>query len=114
MENNNNKSGNGFFIGFLLGALIGGALIFLLGTKKGKQLLDKISEEKLENISNFLEEVGQDKAEELDKTSEEEIAPVRKPTFINVSMVRPEEQESIREEKPRARRFFRGTSRHVN
>ncbi len=50
---NNNDSGGNFFNGLLLGALIGGGVVFLLGTKKGKKLLKTITEEGLEGMSQF-------------------------------------------------------------
>lgn len=103
MDNNNNQGGK-FANGFLLGLLIGGALVFLLGTKKGKRLLKAISEKGIGNISNILEEA--DRTADLDEMYEEdeEVAPKR---TIAV-------KEKSTEEKPRVRRFFRGISRHVN
>lgn len=52
MENNN--SGNKFFSGFLWGAIIGGGLVFLLSTKKGKKLLQLISDKGLEGLSSLI------------------------------------------------------------
>jgi len=37
MEGHSNR----FFNGFLIGALIGGGVVFLVGTKKGRRLLKK-------------------------------------------------------------------------
>ncbi|MDP3987583.1 MAG: YtxH domain-containing protein [Candidatus Levybacteria bacterium] len=45
---NNSSHGHGFMNGFLLGAILGGAAVFLLGTKKGKNILKLISEESFE------------------------------------------------------------------
>ena len=92
-NNNNNNSGNNFFSGFLLGALVGAAIVFLFGTKKGKRLLKVISEEGLDNISNILDEV----AEEEEPRKE----------FV-------QKREFAIAEKPKVRRFFRGISRRVN
>lgn len=88
---NNNKSGNNFFSGFLLGALVGAAIVFLLGTAKGKRLLKVITQEGTENITNILEK--------LDKSinSGEEILEDDEPPS-----------------KPAPRRFFRGISRRFN
>ena len=108
MDKNNptegSGQGNNFFGGFLLGLLVGGFLVFVLGTKKGKRLLKVISEEGLDNISNILEEA--DKTEDLDEVNEEEeeIAPKRKVIIKERSV----------EEKAKPRRFFRGISRHLN
>ncbi len=97
MNNDNigNGSGHGsnFFSGFLVGALVGAAVVFLLGTKKGKKLLKAISEEGVENISNILENA--DKSVDLDEILEDESS------------------LSTDKAKPKARRFFRGISRHA-
>lgn len=108
MDKNNptegSGQGNNFFGGFLLGLLVGGALVFLLGTKKGKKLLKTISEEGQDNISNLLKKV--EETEDLDETmGEPKKEFVQKREFV----VR---EKSI--EKPKVRRFFRGISRHVN
>lgn len=103
-NNNNNNSGNNFFSGFLIGALVGAAVVFLLGTKKGKKLLKAISEGGQDNISNILEEAS--KTEDSDETYEEEtedIVPKREFAIKAKSV-----------EKPKARRFFRGISRRLN
>src|SRR3989344_8031198 len=48
--------GNGRFSdGFLLGALIGGAAVFLLGTKKGNKILKSITEEGLDGLTEIIE-----------------------------------------------------------
>lgn len=96
-----------FLSGFLLGLLIGGFVVFLLGTKKGKKLLKAISEDGIENFSNILDETN--KSEELDEI-------VKKPSSAKASAGRREfaiiEKPII--EKPKVRRFFRGISRRVN
>ncbi len=51
----NNNHSNRFFDGFLWGAIIGGGLVFLLSTKKGKKLLNIITEEGVEGLSEILE-----------------------------------------------------------
>lgn len=60
---NNNSHNGGFFSGFLWGAIIGGGVVFLLGTKKGKKLLKTITEEGLSGIAE-LEDFIEDEAEE--------------------------------------------------
>ncbi len=54
MNNNESRQGGNFFQGFLWGAIIGGGIVFLLGTKKGKRLLKTITEEGLDNISDII------------------------------------------------------------
>lgn len=72
MSNNSNDSqrGGNFFNGFLLGALIGGGVVFLLGTKKGKQLFKTITEGGFEGISE-IEDLIEDIEEEHEIQSEE-------------------------------------------
>jgi gas vesicle protein len=107
MENNNNKSNN-FVSGFLIGALVGAAIVFFLGTEKGKKLLKMIADEGMEKVKDVMEKT--DKAE-LEEVYEEEPEfnkeiPSRETHFKKVSV--------SREEKPKTKRFFRGISRHLN
>lgn len=104
MENNNSNSGSKFTNGFLLGALIGAGLMFLLGTKKGKKLLKAFSEEGLDNISNILDKA--DKFEEINDDEEVEKAIPQKNSEA--------EDEASEGVKPKARRFFRGITRRFN
>lgn len=117
-NNNNNNSNNNFFSGFLLGLLVGAAIVFLLGTKKGKRIWKAISEEGIDNISNLLNEANKSSTFEkvLDKSVEpEEVEAEDEPkekieSFVQREFARPE--KTI--EEPKVRRFFRGISRRVN
>lgn len=62
----NSNSGGGFSHGFILGLLLGGGLVFLLGTNKGKKLLKTITEEGLEGIAD-LEDFVEDEAMEYEE-----------------------------------------------
>ena len=112
MDNNNPSAGSGqsnnFFSGFLLGALVGAFVVFLLGTKKGKRLLKAISEEGAGNISNLLEEADRfadlDGIEDEKKEASADEMPKRREINIEKTVV----------QKPVVRRFFRGISRRVN
>jgi len=89
VENKKDK-GSGFFTGFMLGMIVGAALVYFLATKKGKKLLQKFSENGVEGVSN-LEELVE---EYLDDDYEDE--PTRSVSDSSVSRVtRP------------VRRFFR-------
>jgi hypothetical protein len=96
------RQGNNSFNTFLLGIIVGAAIVFLLGTEKGKKILKVISEKGLDNISNLLEEA--DKSTNLDEVLEEE----------NEVSPKTELAKEDAGEKPRVRRFFRGVSRHLN
>jgi len=100
MESNNN-GGNKFLSGFLLGALIGGGAVFLLSSKKGKEILKILSEEGLDKISDLLQE-QEDTME--DGFEEDEVSSVNGES----------EDNTVKEEKkPFVRRFFRGISRRT-
>ena len=74
---------NGRFMdGVLIGALIGGAMVFLLGTKKGNKVLKVLTEEGVTGFSNLIEEFEErregikpaPKASETEEESLEEMA----------------------------------------
>jgi len=70
---NNNSGGNRFFDGFLWGAIIGGGIVFLLGTKKGKKLIKTITEEGVEGFSNLLQEQIEQE-EDYEEEQEEDLS----------------------------------------
>jgi gas vesicle protein len=102
MNNDSNKSGGNFFSGFIIGALVGAAVVFFLGTKKGKKLLKVISEEGMDNLNNLIEKA--DKATGLEEVYEEEIEPAPRKGIL----------KRVAEEAPKVKRFFKGISRHSN
>lgn len=107
MDNNQTglKQGNNFFSGFLFGFLIGAVIVFLFGTEKGKKFLKVISEQGEKGISNLLEDDSLD----LDETDDDE-------EEVQAEETR-EKEENIAKTvipKPIVRRFFKGTSRHLN
>jgi len=106
MDKHDHHHGGGFGNGFLLGLIVGAALVFFLFTEKGKKLLKIISEEGLAGVEEF--------KELLDIEDEEEIyedIPHVKPTKI---LVRTEEAVVEKVSKG-AKRFFRGVpKRRVN
>lgn len=52
-----NKEGSRFSDGFLLGLLLGGAIVFLLGTDKGKKVLKLLTSEGGLALENVLREL---------------------------------------------------------
>jgi len=101
---NNNRTGDTFFSGFLLGAFIGAAVVFLLGTKKGKKLLKVISEEGLDGVSGLLEKI--DNTVDLDEATKGE----KEDEMLDKEVASAETIEA----KPRLRRFFKGIPRRLN
>ena len=98
-----NNNPNRFLDGFLWGAIIGGGLVFLLATKKGKKILKMISEEGLE-LSEFLEE-GFGNYDE-DEGNEEEVSPSGQDSSNGQARQEPREAP-----KASVRRLFRGVRR---
>ena len=104
MDKNEHHS-SGFGNGFLLGLIVGAALVFFLFTKRGKQLLKIISEEGLAGVEEFK---GMLDMEEADEEYEE--MPVRAPSR---PIVRTE--ATVASVSRGAKRFFRGVpKRRVN
>ena len=67
-----NNQGNRFFDGLILGAVLGGAAVFLLGTRTGKNLLRILSEQGLEGLTNVLEEYDLSELDDAEEFPEEE------------------------------------------
>lgn len=70
-QHHDHHEGSGFFNGFLLGAIIGAAVIFFLFTDKGKKLLKTFMEEGLEGFDEF-KYLLQEEMDEDEETEEYE------------------------------------------
>jgi len=107
MENHNSGK---FTTGFLLGAMIGAAAVFLLGTKKGKKILKAITDEGI-NLQDLL------KTEDLEEDEYEEnpeIVP-EQPEFKNPQEVKEEEPKAngngvLKKAASSGKRFFKRKS----
>jgi hypothetical protein len=90
------QKGGHFSSGFILGAMVGAAIIFLLATEKGKKVLKVITDEGLKNLSDLIEESELEEDEVL-----EEVEPVEE--------VVEEPKDLEKEENPQKtkKRFFR-------
>lgn len=81
MSENKNNSGN-FWLGFFLGGLIGAFIIFLLGTKQGRKILEEIVEkaelyeEELEEKISQLQKKGEDLLQEAEEVKEKVVRDV--------------------------------------
>jgi len=98
--------GGGFGNGFILGLIVGAALVFFLFTEKGKKLLKMISEEGIAGVEEFKELLDMEDEEEYyeDISSNE-------PTKMFVRG----EKEVVAKVRKGAKRFFRGVpKRKVN
>ena len=62
MGNNNGR----FSDGFLMGAIIGGAAVFLLGTEKGNKVLKLMLEEGRAGFSELMDEIDEYKGKAQD------------------------------------------------
>ena len=63
MGNNNNGR---FSDGFLMGAIIGGAAVFLLGTEKGNKVLKVMIQEGRAGLSDLMDEIDEYKGQARD------------------------------------------------
>lgn len=102
MDNRNNNSSGG---GFLFGMLIGGALVFLVGTNKGRRILKSLTEEGFEGLSDIIE-----KAE--GELIEEEPSPRKKAKVVEEEVVSAPVNNGVKNNGHSAstapkRRFFR-------
>jgi len=76
MDKNHNQHthGGGMGNGFLLGVIVGAALVFLFATKKGKKILKMLSENGFEGIAELTDMLSEDEDEfEENYTSEGEV-----------------------------------------
>jgi len=70
MQNTNSHHDSKFFNGFLIGLILGAAIVFLFATKKGKKILKLISEEGFESITNALGEMEDEEMVDQDFVEE--------------------------------------------
>lgn len=102
-EQKHHHSGSGGFSnGFLLGAIVGGGLVFLVGTKKGKQVLKKLTENGFEGISELADLLGEDDDTVIANEYNQE-----------GDMITSDRAEASQTPKPQKviKRFFRGIKR---
>lgn len=118
----NNEShhcgGTKFMTGLMWGAIIGGGLVFLLGTKKGKSIIKALSEEGIE-LSELL---GDDEEEEIEEIIVRPKSKAHKQESAKAVGETEQEEDNIHQESngikkasaiskiaKTSRRFFRGT-----
>lgn len=102
--NNDNR----FSHGFLLGLIIGGAAVFLLGTKTGRNILKILSEQGLDGIANLLEEYDFASVEEEEENStmheDESTKDIKTNGQVRNSF---KKQEGVSTESEGKKRFFK-------
>ncbi len=97
-----------FSDGILLGMLIGGAAVFLLGTKKGNKILKTITEDGLAGLSEVAKDLENDARRETKvqlKKVEEKIEDLGDSIVI-------ETVGNGQESKSSSKRFFRKTAKN--
>lgn len=101
---NDNKGGNS---GFLLGLIIGGAVVFLLGTDKGRKILKSLTEEGFEELSTVIERAGENL--EMEEEEESEAPRVRRSKIVEEEVSEPvSKSNEVKSSSPAPkRRFFR-------
>ena len=80
----NNNGGRRFFDGFLLGIVIGAAAVYLFGTKSGKRLVKKFSEEGFSGFEELIENYNSNEDEFEAQPEEKENSMEKEPTIIAV------------------------------
>jgi gas vesicle protein len=103
MNNNDNK----FSAGFLLGLLIGGGIVFLLGTRSGKNLLKIASEQGLDGLTNLLEEYDLGDLGEYEEVDSEEEADLTQEQSKEAAEGEQKEESDNHESKTPKKRFFK-------
>ena len=101
MERNNQSGGNTFIAGLFTGAILGGAAVFLLGTKKGNKVLKLLTEEGLDSLSHMSEKVTE--------TIEEKVPAVKEAIeeMPEQIMKSPEVKDAVKQVKKTTHRFFK-------
>jgi hypothetical protein len=93
-----NHHNSGFGNGFLLGFIVGAAVIFFLFTKRGKQLFKIITEEGLAGVEEFKDILDMDE-------EDEEIEYEERPQKAVIART----EAVVHKVGSKAKRFFRGT-----
>jgi len=91
-----------FSNGFILGLVIGGGLVFLLGTKTGKNITKIISDQGLDGLLNLLDEYDISNLEEEGDEEEFDSEPEEKTNSVKEGQ-NPEEEVN----KAPKKRFFK-------
>ena len=107
MGNNNGR----FSDGFLMGALIGGAAVFLLGTEKGNKVLKVIVEEGRAGLGELMNEIEEYREEMEEEEKELQFIEEDEEDQVVESAKVPTSSSESHSSKPRtsssSKRFFR-------
>ena len=94
-----------FMDGLLWGMLIGGTAVFLFGTKKGKRLLDILTEEGVDGFNKVLHEIETEMEDVEDEVEPE--ARTKKEKINDLITQKLEKNEvNYSSSKPKMKRFF--------
>jgi len=99
MGNNHGR----FTDGLLLGMLLGGAIVFLLGTKKGKKVLKAITEEGFEGLG----EIAKEWENEAKKETKSQLKKVEEKIGDFEESIEVESTNGDGHSNPPTKRFFR-------
>lgn len=104
----NENRGSGFFNGFILGLLVGGAVVFLFGTTKGKRVLQMLLEQVEENteLSDLLE-MPDEEDDEYFEGLEEDVPAAEEPKGNH------KEEATPHKAVAKVKRFFKGAPKKI-
>ena len=123
MDKNNqcqhdHHSGGNFGNGFIFGLIVGAAIVFLLGTKKGKEILKTLAENGFEGITGLTDLIDEDdEMGEYEEDYEEEVEPIdqevsQQEEGATPTPKTPEKRIVVVHRHPRpVKRLFRGVKR---
>lgn len=109
----NKKHSNNFFSGFLLGAVVGGLLVFLFATEKGRKIFKILKEEGFKGASE-LQEMFDEEVEEQDIPEAVTQQPVIQKSTNGYTQPNssPPKQSFIQKSKSTTKRFFKGVKKN--
>lgn len=96
-----------FSDGFLMGAIAGGALVFLLGTEKGNKVLKLIIEEGKVGMSELMEEIDNFKNEAIQLQEEAEAEEEAASNEVLETTPKPNGANHSVEKSKSSKRFFK-------
>lgn len=105
MNDHHHSNGPGFINGLIVGMLIGAGLVFFLGTKRGKELVDELKEEGSSFLDDFIELFDEVEEDAQPMLQAETLAqePVSTPTPVEATplqLTQPVPEQEMKDDSP--------------